>query len=142
MSETKGRFASAVEVAAGLSVIAACATAIWFMASRGTQSNSAQALTNSSRPAGRPARPAALLPSSPIAFSDAPFKGKSATGNAMMVFSDFECPFCAKFAREMFPVLDRDYFSSGKVTFGFRHLPLTSLHPTAFDTAIAAECAD
>lgn len=55
----------------------------------------------------------------------------------VVVFSDFQCPYCEAFSRavkQLDPALRAD------ATFEFRHFPLTSLHPHAFEAAIAAEC--
>lgn len=55
----------------------------------------------------------------------------------LVEFSDFECPFCAKFA----PTLDKilsDY--KGKVRLVYKYYPL-SFHPNAQKAAEAAECA-
>lgn len=56
-------------------------------------------------------------------------------------FSDYQCPFCAKFYRDTMPQLDRDYFKTGKVKYVFRDLPLEAIHPHAFKAAQAARCA-
>jgi len=55
----------------------------------------------------------------------------------MIVFSDFECPFCAKFNPTIDQVL-KDY--SGKVRIIYKHFPL-SFHPQAQKAAEASECA-
>jgi protein-disulfide isomerase len=55
-------------------------------------------------------------------------------------FSDFQCPFCAKFSQETFPALKNQYVDKALVKFAFRHLPLTRIHPRAWQAAEAAEC--
>lgn len=52
-------------------------------------------------------------------------------------YSDFECPFCARFHR----VLKAAVAEDGDVRWVFRHLPLTEMHPMAAAAAEAAECA-
>jgi len=52
-------------------------------------------------------------------------------------FSDLECPFCTRFHNTMNQVMT-DY--AGKVNWVYRHFPLTSLHPEAFQKAESAEC--
>jgi protein-disulfide isomerase len=54
-------------------------------------------------------------------------------------FSDFECPFCEKFARETAPALRRQY--GDKIRWIFVNNPLQSIHPKAYDLALAGECA-
>jgi len=60
---------------------------------------------------------------------------------ALVEFSDFECPYCGRYARETFPTLKREFIESGKVTYVFRNFPLEGLHPHALGAAKAAECA-
>lgn len=52
-------------------------------------------------------------------------------------YSDYECPFCAR----LHPTLERIVAESdGEVNWVYRHFPLTSIHPNAEGSAIAAEC--
>jgi protein-disulfide isomerase len=53
-------------------------------------------------------------------------------------FSDFQCPVCAQFANEVLRPALRDH--PGLVSVIYRHWPL-SIHPFAFEAAVAAECA-
>jgi protein-disulfide isomerase len=53
-------------------------------------------------------------------------------------FSDFQCPYCARFARQLLPAVLRR--PDRAITVVFRHWPL-SIHPFATDAAVAAECA-
>jgi protein-disulfide isomerase len=59
----------------------------------------------------------------------------------MIEFSDFQCPYCAVFARSTLPVLERDFIQTGRVLFAFRNLPLRSIHPLAQGAAEGAACA-
>jgi protein-disulfide isomerase len=58
----------------------------------------------------------------------------------MIEFSDFECPFCSRFATDVMPSLKTRYVDTGMVRVGFRHLPL-SMHARAQRAAESAECA-
>jgi protein-disulfide isomerase len=58
----------------------------------------------------------------------------------MIAFSDFQCPFCGRFAREVLPQIERDFIVPGHVQFVHRHLPL-NIHPHAIMAAESAECA-
>jgi protein-disulfide isomerase len=53
-------------------------------------------------------------------------------------FSDFECPFCAKFERTVMPALEAKY--GEQLTVVRRHWPL-DFHENAYAAARAAECA-
>ena len=59
---------------------------------------------------------------------------------AIVEFSDFECPFCGRYAREVYPRLTEEYIETGRVQYVFRHYPL-AIHPFASKAAEAAECA-
>src|SRR3989338_3893743 len=55
----------------------------------------------------------------------------------MIVYSDFECPFCERFTGDLKKV--EDYFKD-QVVIAFRHYPLAS-HQQALPAAEASECA-
>lgn len=55
--------------------------------------------------------------------------------------SDFQCPYCRRFALNTFPDLDREYISTGKVRWVFINYPLTMIHPNAAVAAEVAMCA-
>jgi protein-disulfide isomerase len=55
--------------------------------------------------------------------------------------SDFQCPYCRRFALETFPTIEREYISTGKVRWVFVNFPLTSIHPNAVAAAEVAFCA-
>jgi protein-disulfide isomerase len=57
-------------------------------------------------------------------------------------FSDWQCPFCERFARDTLPRLLREYIDTGKVRFSYRNNPLTEIHPLALQASTAADCAD
>lgn len=59
----------------------------------------------------------------------------------MYIISDFECPFCGDFARRTFPVLLREYVTTGKMKVVYVNMPLSNLHPNAESAAEAAMCA-
>ncbi|HET9693969.1 MAG TPA: thioredoxin domain-containing protein [Steroidobacteraceae bacterium] len=55
-------------------------------------------------------------------------------------FTDLQCPYCARFALETWPLLRARYVETGKVHFVSRDLPL-SFHAFALPAAVAARCA-
>jgi len=69
-----------------------------------------------------------------------PFKGSAAARVAIIEYSDFQCPYCGEYAREIYPRLDSSYVKSGKVRYYFRDLPGPS-HTFALGAARAARCA-
>jgi protein-disulfide isomerase len=80
------------------------------------------------------------VPASPISLAGSPSLGSANADVAMLMFSDFECPFCAKFANEVLPAVKAKYVDTGLLQIVYRHLPLP-IHPRALAAAIAAECA-
>lgn len=72
-----------------------------------------------------------------------PILGNVNAAVSIVEFSDFECPFCARAAYG--PVSDfknSAYFKDGDVNLVYKQYPLpASLHPNAYTSAIAAECA-
>ena len=59
-----------------------------------------------------------------------PFRGSDKARVAIMEYSDFDCPYCGRYARELYPKLDEAYVKTGKVKYFFRDLPLEE-HPQA-----------
>ncbi|HVO94833.1 MAG TPA: thioredoxin domain-containing protein [Terriglobales bacterium] len=67
-------------------------------------------------------------------------KGNKNARVVLIEFADYQCPFCARFHRETFPRIDKDYVLTDKVKFIFRNFPLERSHPYAFKAAEAAIC--
>jgi len=98
--------------------------------------------------AGQQANP--TLPPKPSEISQTEFDklvkgaslvaGKNSAPVKIVEFSDFECPYCARFHSETYPTIEEKYIKTGKVQFFYRHVPL-EMHPNAKSAAIAAECA-
>ncbi len=68
-------------------------------------------------------------------------KGSASAPVTVYEMSDFQCPWCARFARETMPLLEREYVLTGRVRLVFVNFPLTSLHPNAVPAAELAMCA-
>jgi protein-disulfide isomerase/ketosteroid isomerase-like protein len=56
-------------------------------------------------------------------------------------YSDYECPFCRRFAAETLARVERDYVANGRVAMVFRDNPL-SMHPRASAAAAAGACSE
>jgi protein-disulfide isomerase len=67
-------------------------------------------------------------------------KGSATAPVTMYEISDFQCPFCAEYALETAPVLDREYVATGKVRVIFVNFPLP-MHRNAVPAAELAMCA-
>ncbi len=77
-----------------------------------------------------------------ISSDDDPVRGNPDAKFTIVEFSDFQCPFCAKFHSETLPLLMENYIDNGKVNLVFRDFPIESIHPNAVPASHAAECAD
>ena len=85
------------------------------------------------------ARPAMSTPV-PVNVHGEPFRGNSRARVAIMEYSDFECSFCAKYVREIYPRIHKDYVESGQIKYFFRDLPAPG-ETNAWLKARAARCA-
>ena len=77
-----------------------------------------------------------------VSADDDPVKGNANAPVTIIEFSDFQCPFCAKFFTETLSLIDEKYINTGKVKLVYRDFPLENIHPQATPAAQAAECAD
>ncbi len=59
----------------------------------------------------------------------------------ILEFSDFQCPYCRSYTRDVYPTIIKQFVDTGKAGYAFRHLPLESIHGRAFAGSEAAECA-
>ncbi|MBT3435866.1 MAG: DsbA family protein [Nitrospinaceae bacterium] len=69
------------------------------------------------------------------------FKGDVNAPVTVVEYSDFECPFCARFFRQTLPEIEKNYIKTGKVKFVYKDYPLVRIHKKAFKAAEAAQCA-
>ena len=88
------------------------------------------------RTAAAPAAPQNVV----LDLAGDPAKGRPDAPLTLVEFSDYQCPFCARIARETFPAVEKAYVETGKVRYVFRDFPL-SMHRYAFKAAEAANCA-
>jgi len=60
---------------------------------------------------------------------------------ALIEFSDFECPFCARHATGTYEQIQSEFVSSGRVQYVFRNYPMERIHRSALAAARASACA-
>lgn len=77
----------------------------------------------------------------PPSYSDDPLLGQRDAPITVMEFSDFECPSCGEFFRQVLPFIKKKYVDSGRIKIVFRNFPLSNIHPNARAAAAAGECA-
>lgn len=76
-----------------------------------------------------------------------PLAGEPAMGSAsakitLVEVSDYHCQYCRRNALQTFPQLKADYIVTGKARYVFVDYPIAQLHPDAFKSHEAADCAD
>lgn len=95
-----------------------------------------------------PATAAAAVPAGPrrvvlhgVDLTGVGYDQGSPTAPVVLVnFSDFGCPYCARFSLETYPAIERDYVKTGKVF--FKYVPFVmGMFPNGAQAARAAECA-
>ncbi|PYR77098.1 MAG: hypothetical protein DMF86_10180 [Acidobacteria bacterium] len=88
---------------------------------------------------GRGTQPSLEAASVPI--DAAPTRGSAAAKVVVAEVSDYHCPFCRRYTQDTMPQLLSDYVSTGKVRYVFLDCPIAQLHPNAFKSHEAAQCA-
>jgi protein-disulfide isomerase len=78
----------------------------------------------------------------PVGFTadGLPFRGDPNAPLTLVEYSDYLCPFCARYFVQTLPALLEKYGRPGQVKFVFHDFPLASLHPTAPRGHAAAMC--
>jgi len=92
------------------------------------------------RPNPAAANPALKLPET-INVEGDPSQGLNSARVAIIEFTDFQCPFCARFTQDAYLKIVTDYVDTGKIRFIYRDLPLSSIHPWSQLAAVSAHCA-
>ena len=80
------------------------------------------------------------MPPEEISTSGAPVLGDADAPVLMIEYSDYQCPYCARYIEETYPQIKANYIDTGKVQYVFKDFPL-SFHEQAQAAAEAAHCA-
>lgn len=67
--------------------------------------------------------------------------GSPQAQSEMVVFSDFECPYCRNFALAALPALIAEFVATERLRVRYVFFPLAAIHPNAVSSAKAAHCA-
>ncbi|MGO8672307.1 MAG: DsbA family protein [Capsulimonadaceae bacterium] len=92
-------------------------------------------------PAPAPAPPPTPAMPSTLAVQGLPIEGSSSARIVMVEFTDFECPFCGRYANNIYPQIYNSYIKTGKIRYIYQDDPLP-FHPQAMPAAIAVHCAE
>ncbi|HSG73912.1 MAG TPA: DsbA family protein [Nitrosopumilaceae archaeon] len=76
-----------------------------------------------------------------VSSDNNPLKGNPNAPVTIIEFSDFQCPFCARFFEQTLPLIEKNYVETGIVNLVYRDFPL-DFHKNALPAHIASECAD
>tara|TARA_B110001454_G_scaffold210192_1_gene224455 strand:+ start:117 stop:920 length:804 start_codon:yes stop_codon:yes gene_type:complete len=77
-----------------------------------------------------------------ISTDNDPIIGNPNAPITIIEFSDFQCPFCARFHIQTLPKIIDEYIKEGTVKLVFRDFPIQSIHSNALPASLAAECAN
>ncbi len=77
-----------------------------------------------------------------ISADNDPIIGNPDAPITIIEFTDFQCPFCARFHTQTLPLILEEYIEQGKVKLVFRDFPIQSIHPNAVPASVASECAN
>ena len=73
-----------------------------------------------------------------IDIAGRPTRGNKAAKVVAVNFDDFECPFCSRMHKNLFPQLLQEY--GDRVLFIYKDFPLAEIHPWATRAAVDANC--
>lgn len=93
------------------------------------------------RDSARAAAKSPIVATTTIDWTRHNYMGSRRAGVALIEYSDLECPFCMRHARETFPGIKAQFVDSNRLVYVFRHFPIDSIHPAAGREADLVECA-
>lgn len=74
-------------------------------------------------------------------IDDGAYLGNKDTAKvAIVMYSDYQCPYCQNFANQAFVQIKSTYIDTGKVIFVFRNYPLSFHGDITYTSAYAGEC--
>jgi protein-disulfide isomerase len=96
-----------------------------------------QTIANSIRQAQATQTPRPIVD---VPIGDAPTKGEADAPVTIVEYSDYQCPYCARYVMETMPRIMSEYVATGQVRYAYKDFPL-EFHTQAQLAAQAARCA-
>ena len=97
-------------------------------------------LLQGQKPIQRPVPPQVNVRDIEFELGDNPAQGNDSAPLVLVEFSDYQCTFCARYTKETYPEIYKNYINTGKLRYVFVDKPLP-FHNMATDAAEAAHCA-
>lgn len=88
----------------------------------------------------RPAQRPAAITRAKANIKDDPSMGSSDASLVLVEYTDYQCPFCSRHAKNTFPQIKKEFVDTGKLRYVLKDFPLPS-HTQAKDGAEATHCA-
>jgi protein-disulfide isomerase len=87
-----------------------------------------------------------FVPPQPVELATGPEAVAFAMGDPdapvqIIEFTDYQCPFCQRYALGTMPAMLENLVESGRVFYAIKDLPLDRIHPEARSASVAARCA-
>ena len=76
-----------------------------------------------------------------LSIAGAPYLGKPDAPLTLVEFSDYQCLYCSRHAKQTMPQIVQAYVETGKLKYVQREFPVVKFHPNAYKAAEAALCA-
>lgn len=95
--------------------------------------------SNAAQEAAAPTDPTEDLEFVSVSADDDAFIGDEDAPVVIVEFSDYQCPYCARFREETLPLIKENYIDKGLVKIVYRDFPIPK-HANAQVAAVAAEC--
>jgi protein-disulfide isomerase len=76
-----------------------------------------------------------------VPIAGRPTRGSASAKITLVEISDYHCPFCRRHSQQTQPQIDAEYVNAGKIQYVFIDYPIAQLHPDAFKSHEAANCA-
>ena len=93
------------------------------------------------RPAARPQPTVPNVKDVEFDLGSNTFRGDPSAPLTLVETTDYQCPFCARYAKQTYPQIQKEYVETGKVRYVLVDMPLESIHRLAFKAAEATHCA-